>query len=73
MSIPCMLVSKVGDDFWYPVNHPLIVSPGTKTIVFHACFDSGLSGSGRPNRVLKRICSWDTILPAIGVAGEKMI
>ncbi|CAL1402298.1 unnamed protein product [Linum trigynum] len=82
ISIPCMLVSKVGDDFQYPVNHPPIVSPGARTTVFHAYFDSGSSGKGRPDRVLKRVCSCDPILPAdlpeakfafgmaVGVGGE---
>nr|AFN53669.1 hypothetical protein [Linum usitatissimum] len=85
MSIPCTLVSKVGDDFRYPVSHPPIVSPDAKTTVFHAYFDSGSQPGGtnnRPDRILKRICACDAINPtdlpnsrfafgmAIGVGGE---
>ncbi|CAN1150755.1 Inositol 3-kinase [Linum perenne] len=82
MSIPCTLVSKVGGDFQYSVNHAPIVSPNAKTTVFHAYFDSsGLPGSSN-DRILKRICACDPIkaadLPnsrfafgmAIGVGGE---
>lgn len=82
MSIPCNLVSKVGEDFKYPVDYTPIVIPTSKTTVFHAYFDLGIHGNGHQDRVLKRVCACDPIRPsdlpdvrsnfgmAVGVGGE---
>jgi 1D-myo-inositol 3-kinase len=82
MSIPCNLVSKVGEDFKYPVDYTPIVIPTSKTTVFHAYFDLGILENGHQDRVLKRVCACDPIRPsdlsdvrsnfgmAVGVGGE---
>ncbi|CAK7331226.1 unnamed protein product [Dovyalis caffra] len=82
MSISCNLVSKVGEDFKYPVNYSPVVIPTSKTTVFHAYFDLGIHGNGHQDRVLRRVCACDSIRPsdlpdtrsnfgmAVGVGGE---
>ncbi|CAI9779923.1 unnamed protein product [Fraxinus pennsylvanica] len=78
-SISSTYVSKVGNDFSYPVTHPPIICPPSKTTVFHAHFSSEIK---REDRVLKRVCACDPITPsdlpnshfsfglAVGVGGE---
>ncbi|GFZ19627.1 pfkB-like carbohydrate kinase family protein [Actinidia rufa] len=82
LSIPSAYVAKVGSDFAYPVSHDPIVSPSSKTTLFHAHFSSEPTESRRQDRVLKRVRSCDPILPsdlpgsrfdfglAVGVGGE---
>uniref|UniRef100_A0A2P2N3Z4 Carbohydrate kinase PfkB domain-containing protein n=1 Tax=Rhizophora mucronata TaxID=61149 RepID=A0A2P2N3Z4_RHIMU len=83
LSIPCNLVSKVGQDFKYEIEHTPIVVPDSRTTAFHAYFyDKGMQGDGQGDRVLKRVCACDPIgrtdLPdtrfdfgmAVGVGGE---
>lgn len=82
LSVPYDLVSKVGEDFRYPVKNMPIVVTNSKTTLFHAHFDSKLEGIGHQDRVLKRVCACDPIraidLPegrfdfgmAVGVGGE---
>ncbi|KAJ6670737.1 INOSITOL 3-KINASE [Salix viminalis] len=82
MSVSCNLVSKVGEDFKYPVDFTPIVIPTSKTTVFHAYFDLGIDGNGHQDRVLKRVSACDPIRPsdlpdarsnfgmAVGVGGE---
>ncbi|XP_010535383.1 PREDICTED: inositol 3-kinase [Tarenaya hassleriana] len=82
LSLSCDLTSKVGYDFKYAVNHAPIVAPAKHTTVFEAYFDMGLDGTGRPDRVLKRVRACDPIFPsdlpdarfdfgmAVGVGGE---
>ncbi|XAR58912.1 hypothetical protein NMG60_11014490 [Bertholletia excelsa] len=82
LSIPSSYVSRVGPDFAYAVNHDPIVSPSSKTTLFHAHFSSDPTESRRQDRVLRRVSACDPIassdLPdsrfhfgmAVGVAGE---
>ncbi|XP_065879328.1 inositol 3-kinase [Euphorbia lathyris] len=82
LSIPSNLISLVGHDFKYPVDHAPIVVPASKTTVFHAYFDTGVHSSGHQDRILKRVCTCDPIKPtdlpdarfvfgmAVGVGGE---
>ncbi|KAJ6691926.1 INOSITOL 3-KINASE [Salix purpurea] len=82
MSVSCNLVSKVGEDFKYPVDFTPIVIPTSKTTVFHAYFDLAIHGNCHQDRVLKRVSACDPIRPsdlpdarskfgmAVGVGGE---
>uniref|UniRef100_A0A5B7A820 Carbohydrate kinase PfkB domain-containing protein n=1 Tax=Davidia involucrata TaxID=16924 RepID=A0A5B7A820_DAVIN len=82
LSISSSYVSKVGSDFAYSVNHDPIVSSSSLTTVFHAHFSSEPAEPRHQDRILKRVCSCDPILPsdlpdsrfdfgmAVGVAGE---
>ncbi|XP_071724256.1 inositol 3-kinase-like [Rutidosis leptorrhynchoides] len=82
MSINCHLVSKVGYDFKYNTFHAPIVMPTSKTTVFKAYFDSGTDENCHKDRVLKRVCACDPIMPSdlpderfdfgmvVGVGGE---
>lgn len=86
LSIDCEYVSKVGPDFKYSVLCPPIVSPTSKTTLFHAHFSSKHSPSlGHPvsDRTLKRVSSCNPVYPsdlpelgrfdfgmAVGVGGE---
>ncbi|XP_061975778.1 inositol 3-kinase-like isoform X2 [Populus nigra] len=82
VSVSCNLVSKVGEDFKYPVSYTPIVIPTLKTTVFHSYFDPGLHGNDHQDRILKRVCACDPIRPsdlpetrfkygmAVGVGGE---
>ncbi|KAJ6948257.1 hypothetical protein NC651_002573 [Populus alba x Populus x berolinensis] len=82
VSISCNLVSKVGEDFKYPVSYAPIVIPTLKTTVFHSYFDLGFHGNDHQDRILKRVCACDPIRPsdlpdtrskygmAVGVGGE---
>lgn len=54
-------ISKVGPDFSHHVSHPPILSPSSLTTLFHAHFSSE---PRRQDRVLKRVCSCDPILPS---------
>ncbi|KAK4412393.1 Inositol 3-kinase [Sesamum alatum] len=51
VSIPSTLITKVGSDFSYSVTHPPLVSPSSRTTLFHAHFSSQIQ---RHDRVLKR-------------------
>ncbi|KAL2555063.1 Inositol 3-kinase [Forsythia ovata] len=78
-SISSTYICKVGTDFSYPVIHPPLICPSSKTTVFHAHFSSEIK---REDRVLKRVCACDPITPsdlpnshfsfglAVGVGGE---
>ncbi|KAL9367907.1 hypothetical protein Peur_039106 [Populus x canadensis] len=82
LSVSCNLVSKVGEDFKYPVSYTPIVIPTLKTTVFHSYFDPGLHGNDHQDRILKRVCACDPIRPSdlpdtrfkygmgVGVGGE---
>ncbi|EEF36760.1 kinase, putative [Ricinus communis] len=84
LSVPCNLISKVGNDFKYQVSHTPIVISSSKTTTFHAYFDSPgvVHENGNQDRVLKRVCASDPITPrdlpdgkfnfgmAVGVGGE---
>ncbi|KAI4358060.1 hypothetical protein L6164_001966 [Bauhinia variegata] len=82
LSISHQLVAKVGSDFAYSTNHRPIVTPTSKTTVFHAYFESEINGIGHQDRILKRVCACDPIGPsdlpearfdfgmAVGVGGE---
>ncbi|CAA0820602.1 Inositol 3-kinase [Striga hermonthica] len=80
VAIPSTFVSKVGPDFAYSVAHPPLVSPSSKTTLFHAHFSSQVQ---REDRVLKRVRACEPIAPsdlptsrrfefglAVGVGGE---
>ncbi|KAL0434620.1 UNVERIFIED_CONTAM: Inositol 3-kinase [Sesamum radiatum] len=80
VSIPSTLITKVGSDFSYSVTHPPLVSPYSKTTLFHAHFSSQIQ---RHDRVLKRVHACEPITPSdlphsrrfqfglgVGVAGE---
>ncbi|KAL1348927.1 hypothetical protein HN51_024962 [Arachis hypogaea] len=76
LSLPFLLLSKVGSDFSYSsattttTLHPPIVVSTSQTTVFHAHFLSAtpdttsLPPSGHPDRILKRVGSCDPITPS---------
>ncbi|KAJ6964444.1 hypothetical protein NC652_002652 [Populus alba x Populus x berolinensis] len=64
VSISCNLVSKVGEDFKYPVSYTPIVIPTLKTTVFYSYFDLGFHGNDHQDRILKRVCACDPIRPS---------
>lgn len=82
---PSIYISKVGPDFLYSVSHAPVTSSSSRTTLFHAHFPScAAAGSGgyHGDRVLRRVCACEPILPsdlptckfefglAAGVAGE---
>ncbi|XP_060175575.1 inositol 3-kinase [Lycium barbarum] len=74
-------ISKVGPDFAYTVNHRPIITPLSKTTVFHAHFTTE-DKRQRQDRILKRVTACDPVNPsdlpnskfdyglAVGVGGE---
>lgn len=83
LSVSFRLVSKVGSDFAYAINHRPTVISTSKTTLFHAYFDSEVDAVGHQDRVLRRVCTCDPIRPsdlpattgfdfgmAVGVGGE---